>query len=173
MGYFKLPALFVIASILCRLSSSSVYASSISKYRTLVKYEFEGLVSPNISSVVAASPSGSGNSSANTGEFGTIRVVKNIVRESNHTDSEVLGQVVGLVNSLGDGLVFLSLDFMMNNSRWNGTLGVQGVLDQNQGELEVVGGTNSFRFAKGYCTTTLEYSDSSFTVYKHTFRVKF
>lgn len=122
----------------------------------LTNYEFENRVPPNNTVVVSATPSGN----LSTSEFGTVRVVTNILRESMAVDSPVLGSVVGLVNTLKDNSIYLTFNFVYESADWNGTLGVQGRLDAaGNGELVVNGGTGDFRYAQGFCETTLVAAD--------------
>jgi len=117
----------------------------------LTNYEFENQVPPDNTVVISANPSGN---VTNPG-FGTLRVVTNVIRETNATDSTVLGTVVGLVNTLRDGALYLTFNFVYESHDYNGTIGVQGRLDAGNGELVVTGGSGDFRLAQGWVYTTL------------------
>ncbi|OAE26644.1 hypothetical protein AXG93_793s1040 [Marchantia polymorpha subsp. ruderalis] len=130
-----------------RQEDSYAFGPSHSPPSLLVNFEFENRVPPNNTVVVSATPSGN----LSVSEFGTVRVVTNVIRQSLNQDSKVLGKVVGLVNSLKDGSIYLTFDFVYETRRLNGTIGMQGRLNaQGNGELEVTGGTGTFRFARGY-----------------------
>lgn len=138
----------------------------------LVNFEFEDRVPPNNTVVVSASPSGNKTS----GEFGTLRVVTNVLRKSMDPESEVLGSVVGLVNSLRDDAgLFLTFNFVYDTEEWKGTLAVQGQLDSSSnGELVVTGGSGDFRFARGFCVTTLvAQTDPANITFKNVIHLKF
>ncbi|KAL3677942.1 hypothetical protein R1sor_020898 [Riccia sorocarpa] len=151
MGSFKLMKALMVVTLILSVTSSFVHGAG-SRPSLLVNYEFENRVPPNNTVVVSATPSGN----LSTSEFGTVRVVTNVIRESIDKDSKVLGNVVGLVNSLKDESIYLTFDFVYNTDTLNGTIGIQGRLNAaGNGELEVTGGTGTFRFARGYCETTL------------------
>ncbi|OAE19561.1 hypothetical protein AXG93_960s1160 [Marchantia polymorpha subsp. ruderalis] len=137
----------------------------------LVNYEFENRVAPDNTVVVSATPSGN----LSVSEFGTVRVVTNVIRETIEPDSRVLGKVVGLVNSLKDDSIYLTFDFVYETPELMGTIGMQGRLNAaGNGELEVTGGTGSFRFARGYCETTLvASSDPANIVFKNVLHLKY
>jgi hypothetical protein len=131
----------------------------------LTNYEFENRVPPDNTVVVSATPSGNLSNS----EFGTLRVVTNVIRETNATNSTVLGSVVGLVNTLRDGALYLTFNFVYESHDYNGTIGVQGRLDvAGNGELVVTGGSGDFRLAQGWVYTTLVSGDDrSIIVFKN------
>lgn len=168
MEYRKLPALFVLVALMTAISSRLVCADGPDM---LVNYEFENRVAPDNTVVVSATPSGN----LSVSEFGTVRVVTNVIRETIEPDSRVLGKVVGLVNSLKDDSIYLTFDFVYETPELMGTIGMQGRLNAaGNGELEVTGGTGSFRFARGYCETTLvASSDPANIVFKNVLHLKY
>ncbi|KAG6554466.1 hypothetical protein Mapa_003844 [Marchantia paleacea] len=94
------PTVIFFATLVISFSSS--YGLGPSLPTLLVNFEFENRVPPNNTVVVSATPSGN----LSVSEFGTVRVVTNVIRQSIKNDSKVLGKVVGLVNSLKDGSIF-------------------------------------------------------------------
>ncbi|BFI14177.1 protein MpDIR26 [Marchantia polymorpha subsp. ruderalis] len=165
-------SVILFATLLFSFSGSYAFGPSHSPPSLLVNFEFENRVPPNNTVVVSATPSGN----LSVSEFGTVRVVTNVIRQSLNQDSKVLGKVVGLVNSLKDGSIYLTFDFVYETRRLNGTIGMQGRLNaQGNGELEVTGGTGTFRFARGYCITTTQPTEdpSKLAIFKNVIHLRY
>lgn len=169
MASFRVPAM--VALLLTLSLSSTLLPIVHSKTIELTNFEFENRVPPNNTVVVSATPSGN----PAVAEFGTLRVVTNVLRESNATNSTVLGQVVGLVNTLKDiNSLYLTINFVYETQDYSGTIGAQGKLVNGSGELVVTGGSGDFRLAQGWCSTTLvSTSDPANIVFKNEVHLEF
>jgi len=169
MASFRIPPM--VALLLALSLSSTLLPIVHTKTIDLTNFEFEDRVPPNNTVVVSAAPSGN----LAVPEFGTLRVVSNVLRETNATNSTVLGLVVGLVNTLRDGALYLTFNFVYETAEWTGTIGVQGRLDAGgNGELVVTGGSGDFRLVQGWSTTTLVAGDDPANiVFKNVVHLKF
>jgi len=168
MASFRIPPM--VALLLTLSLSSTLLPIVHTKTIDLTNFEFEDRVPPNNTVVVSAAPSGN----LAVPEFGTLRVVSNVLRETNATNSTVLGLVVGLVNTLKDtNSLYLTFNFVYETQDYSGTIGVQGKLDNGSGELVVTGGSGDFRLAQGWCSTTLLSSSDQAAVFKNELHLEF
>lgn len=171
---FRIPPAAMVALFLTLFLSSALLPLVHTKTVELTNFEFENRVLPDNTVVVSAAPSG--NVSISHSEFGSIRVVTNVLRETIETNSTVLGSVVGLVNTLRDDSgLYLTFNFVYASQDYNGTIGVQGQLNASgDGELVVTGGTGDFRLAQGWVTTTLvSSSDLANIVFKNVVHLEY
>lgn len=117
----------------------------------LALYAHESRVPPNNTLIVSASPSGN---YSGADEFGLIRTVDNVLKESADNTSRIIGSQTGIIVVGKDGAnIYISFTYFLNaNATYQGTIAVHGHIDgtsTNDRIFGVVGGTGAFIGASG------------------------
>lgn len=169
IGNGQVIALCICIVLACGSSIRSVDAQPPT---TLVLFEHEDRVAPGNTVVTSGSPSGN----YSTIEFGTIKVIANVLTDGiSIANSTKLGKAAGLVGFEDDLSLSLAFSFVLNTTSYAGSLTIQGVLDSSgNGELVVTGGSGDFRWARGYVEVlTVSTDDQADVVFLNTVHLRY
>lgn len=147
----KLIALAAVIAVLCPQTVHGWKGNTTERITHLQFYMHDVTLGPNATAIPVAGPLGN----STVPGFGIVSVIDDALTEGPSPNSRLIGRAQGMYisDSLKDYSLMLLFTVVLKSGKYNGsTISIQGAdrIDLPLREVSVVGGTGTFRFARGY-----------------------